>query len=88
MAAVVAAIASTLVQKALSGGNKAEEQQKRLMAEQKAQQLRLQQGADKREAELNGKLAQSAAAVQARRRGRNSLSFTGPTGGLSSQLGG
>lgn len=66
----------------------AQQRQADLQAQQQAAQLRLQQQTEQQQTTLSGSLAAQRRAVAARARGRNSLSFSGSTAGLSTKLGG
>lgn len=66
----------------------ARKKQSQLLKQQEASNLRLQQQEDERAAELSADVAAQRRAINARRRGRSSLSFQGASTGLKTTLGG
>lgn len=75
-------------QKADRGPTIQEQQQQRLLESQKAMQGQAQLKAAREEDELAKQLSASRRAIVARRSGRASLSFSGPSTGLKTTLGG
>jgi hypothetical protein len=85
--AVTGVLGAVSTVKGLLSSNDQAAAQRRLQAQQQAVQQRLQQQEDTRQATLQGQLAGAQNAIAARRAGRNSLAFAGPSLGLKTQLG-
>lgn len=97
----IGSVASSVLSGGLGGGGSskpksdpavlaAQQRQDALLKQQSAATTRLQVQTDKQEATLSGQMAAQRRAISARRRGRNSLAFSGSTStsGLANTLGG